>query len=114
MTHVDANVDAFEEAVVAFCADFEELGIKTTLKMHIVDEHLTTFVKSVSSGFSLAAFSEQAMESCHYFHEKYVERCNVPKSFQRHARLAVLLSVTVWNSDCLSFAEYARLKSSRA
>ncbi len=47
MTHVDANVDAFEEAVVAFWADFEELGIKTTLKMHIVDEHITTFVKSV-------------------------------------------------------------------
>ncbi len=71
LTKADANHDAFEECIGAFCADIAELRLKPTLKIHIVDDHLSTFVKSKSSGFSLAAFSEQGMESCHCFHEQY-------------------------------------------
>ncbi len=62
MTKADANHDAFKEHIGAFCTDIAELRLKPTLKIHIVDDHLSTFVKSKSSGFSLAAFSEQAME----------------------------------------------------
>ncbi len=63
MTKAGAKADAYEEVVVEFCADIAELRIKTTLKIHIVDDHISSFVESTSGGFALAAYSEQAMES---------------------------------------------------
>ncbi len=113
MTKAGANIDAFEEATVGFCADIAELQLKTTMKIHIVDDHLSTFVKSMPSGFSLAAYSEQAMETCHYHHELVTRRCNVPKKFRKPAPERVKRSVDLWNSGRISFAEYERLKASR-
>ncbi len=98
MTKPGANTDAFEE-VIEFGADMAELQLKTTLKMHIVDDHLATFVKSMPSGFSLAAYSEQAMESTHYYHELSTLRFNVLLSFRKHAPDSVRCSVTTWNSS---------------
>ncbi len=114
MTKAGANIAAFEEATVGFCADIAELQLKTTLKIHIVDDHLSTFVKSMPSCFSLAAYSQQAMETCHYHHELVTRRCNVPKKFRKPAPERVKRSVDLWNSGRISFAEYERLKASRA
>ena len=108
-----ANADAFEEATAAFCADIAELRIKTTIKIHIVDEHISTFVKSHSNGFSLAAYSKQAMEACHYRYEQYGRRYSVPDSFHSHAAPRVLASVVAWNGCRISFVEHNRLKDSR-
>ncbi len=113
MTKPGSNVDAWEEAIVAFCADIAELRIKTTIKIHIVDDHISTFVKSFAGGFSLAAYTEQAMESCHYYHASYSQRCNVPKNYRRHSPENVLRSVNLWNGDRITFAEFALLKASR-
>ena len=114
MTKPGANTEAFEEAIAAFGANVTELLLKTTLKMHIIDDHLATFVKSIPRGFSLAAYSEQAFETCHYYHELFTRRCNVPKAFRKHASKSVLRSVTMWNSSRISYGEYAILKKSRA
>ena len=55
----------YEDDIRIFIETFRGLGLKLSLKMHILDRHTSEFLKMFNEKHSLGHFSEQAMESCH-------------------------------------------------
>lgn len=75
--------DDWQQSITSYVAVMDQLGLKTTLKMHFITNHATKFLQQHADGSSFAAFSEQAMEHCHYKFRQWRDNFNVPHNFQK-------------------------------
>lgn len=88
------HLDAFNNTIA-------ELKLKTTIKLHIFDEHFAPFLKQHSAGVSLAAFSEQAAETGHRVFDVVAGNHNVPKDFTSVDGKRVLSALNAFNGSRL-------------
>lgn len=81
--------------------------VKVTIKIHILsDGHFNDFLTQFAGGVSMAAWSEQAFEACHYRYSKTQEHFRVPKNYRKHEPKNVLTAVNAWNATRLTAPEY--------
>ena len=55
----------YEKCITDFSEAYRSLGISIPLKVHLVESHLSEFIKMKGGEIGAGYYSEQAMESCH-------------------------------------------------
>lgn len=100
----------WQKPLVAFTSEVAELRVKVSVKLHLMSGHLKKAVIS-ANGVSLAAFSEQAFEACHWRFVKTCQRFNVPQTFRKQNPESVRKAVVGWNATRLLPSEAKQFAS---
>ena len=88
-----------------------ELRLRVSLKIHITVKHIEDFIEDNDERISLAAFSEQAFESCHTVFAPFLVRFNVPKEFSRFASREIFDSVAAYNGTRVPVDAYLKFET---
>lgn len=99
----------WEAPLKQFAADVQQMNLSISIKIHIVDRHFAEFLKNHARGVSLAAYSEQAMEACHYSFKGFEKRAGISKNYRKLAPERVLKAVLLWNSSRLTYSQCSKL-----
>ena len=98
------------KAIKHYSKLYRSLGITIPPKVHVVEAHLATFLaRKNTPGFGLAAWTEQAFESCHHDFKVEWEKFSVSPDHPEYEQRLQMAEAAAPSSD-----ELVRLKKEKA